>query len=313
MTLRIFTIARPMNELPIELMTKIVKEIDRENYQIVRRVNRKFFYATMIAIDEILLGRNGQTPSFSVSLQQSCSKTNHIFQMEVDSLDRNSCRFRIAPYCRFGFQSLTAIIKKIITGIKANHEQNYNAENYEELARFLKFGWESFRESIPTSLRNAYQTLFGYFIIYQRHIVKTFGSLGNRSPGAMENSIQLSLIAQTWRVIEILAPSLARDPKLCYDNACCGGCVDIKIDGMEQRLFKVVDDILAIGDEKSEEIKLIWEIEFDSNSLKAIVSEVEIRPGIKVISENLIHGERGEFCTLVQLYVQVDKGILFYN
>jgi hypothetical protein len=156
---------------------------------------------------------------------------------------------------------------------------------------------------LPVNLRAAYQTLFG-------HILRTFENLGDKNYKVMESDIQLALLAQAWRVVDILAPRAARDPKLCFDSNCCKGCVDFIIERNFTDSPQVVNDYIAIGDEKACKVNTIWEWTMETGYLKGIESKIDLRDGVELNIGSLVHGEGLEFTTVVDMTLKIEKGWL---
>lgn len=176
-----------------------------------------------------------------------------------------------------------------------------------ELSLFLKKGWDDLKLGLPVNLRAAYQTLFG-------HIVRTFENLSNKNFKVMESDTQLALLAQAWRVVDILAPRAARDLKLCFESNCCKGCVDFSIEKYEEITkdspLVIMEDYISIGDETFCQVNTNWEWTVEKGYLKEIDSKINVRDGVELIINSLVHGEGLEFTTIVEMSLKIEKGWL---
>ncbi|KAL2917393.1 ubiquitinyl hydrolase 1 [Polyrhizophydium stewartii] len=87
--------------------------------------------------------------------------------------------------------------------------------DFRAVSEFLKHGWASMGTLIPAGLMPAYDTLF-------RHVFATFASIFERPSLTADIELQVALLSQTWRVVDVLAPPSGRDLRLCRDTLCCG-------------------------------------------------------------------------------------------
>ncbi|KAJ3355482.1 hypothetical protein HDU91_005671 [Kappamyces sp. JEL0680] len=202
--------------LPPELWINILQNVSRGDLWNCRRVNRLFFYAAVATYDSKLRGTC--PPKLLLYIDQSGTKVS--YKMTADRIDRDWVEFRMVDE-PFGFKGLGRHIQGICAplfdpsaGLEMEEGQvddegplcPFSVERYQNLGLFLSRSWETLQETIPTYLRMAYGTLF-------RHIIKVFETLCSRPGETMARNMQMSILIQVWRLVEMLAPKLSRDTR----------------------------------------------------------------------------------------------------
>ncbi|KAI8927010.1 hypothetical protein BC831DRAFT_454183 [Entophlyctis helioformis] len=94
--------------------------------------------------------------------------------------------------------------------------------DFRNISAFLRRGWATLSDHIPSALIPAYGTLF-------RHIFATYSSVVDRPSMSMDTHLQMALLSQTWRVVDVLAPASGRDMRLCRDPTCCAAALAASI------------------------------------------------------------------------------------
>lgn len=69
---------------------------------------------------------------------------------------------------------------------------------------------------IAPALLPAYTMLFS-------HILRTYDGICTRPSASMQSDLQMALLTQTWRVVDVLAPASSRDVRICTEIGCCAG------------------------------------------------------------------------------------------
>ncbi|EGF82331.1 hypothetical protein BATDEDRAFT_22709 [Batrachochytrium dendrobatidis JAM81] len=121
----------------------------------------------------------------------------------------------------------------------------YQSE-FKRIAAFLQAGWSNLGTLIPASLLPAYSTLF-------RHVFSTYTSVFDRPNLNMDLSLQMALLSQTWRVIDVLAPPGGRDVRLCRDDRCCPSalCATVQCSSWDVQVDDLCDTLDELGLEES--------------------------------------------------------------
>ena len=295
--------------IPLEIITRILDYVDKKTLFCIRAASKSLNTAVYDNLDQLLKGNKAEKPQLVLSLTQECDRHNsRQFKLKVEAIDSKCCWFSVVGMS--GFVGLSQLIGRTAARIMAQPEY-FQGNDYRELSHFLEVGIRNLPVNVPAAVRPAYETLFG-------HIVNTLNVLGNGA--AVGGDLQMSLLAQTWRVIDILAPINSKDMSLCIDNECCGNDslgpttnIDIlsKYQHQPDTYSKCFSDHIFVGSIPQEQSKLKWFWKGDSSFMKSIVHKFDLCPGITVEIEFVQYQENK--LSVGDLRLKVDKWWLLAN
>ncbi|KAJ3251048.1 hypothetical protein HK103_002913 [Boothiomyces macroporosus] len=271
--------------LPTEIWILVFQNLERSDLYTVRKVDKKFSVAALLCLESILRGSTRKSPQLTLTLTQDCNKRSSVVTLQPARIDKEHVYFRLIKNLNSncGFVGLAKILLEMLKNIKLDL---FDRDQYKQLTVFLKEGWSSMSNQIPMSLRPAYDTLF-------RHILKTFETICDRPGKYMDTDLQISLIFQTWRVVDVLAPRSCRDSQLCSKNDCCAASISVSLerefhDGI---LDKSITSYTTLSDPTECLLSNHWEWNGDRGKIKSFTSNFEVRDGISVNVDCLSCGE----------------------
>jgi hypothetical protein len=295
-----------MGELPLELWTNVLRFASARDLWQVRQCNRVLHSASEACLNEYLRGSRGNKPSIKLKVRQDCNKAKRFYNLLPSKIGKDFCQFKIMQD-QFGFIGLSKVIEVAATNIITRPATgNFIVQDYQSLSRFLQKGWETMPASIPSALRPAYVTLFG-------HIVKTIETLVERPENKMNEELQMTVLAQTWRVIEVLAPSIARDLRICCNNECCDGGTDISIEVENWGSSECERKAYHVGLQNSTVSPSTprWTWSSTTSFMKSTIYTVTVCNGVEMTLEALQHEETQ--MSIVDLSLNIKKWWLLAN
>lgn len=135
-------------------------------------------------------------------------------------------------------------------------------------------------------------------------MLHTFTGLCERDQKYMDANLQLALICQTWRVVDVLAPPSTRDTRVCNEQGCCGAVMDLEIACSWP--WDTIADQIAVTDPEMCKVDTLWEWNHEKGNLKLIRSILNVS-GIKTTIHFLAHGEHAEHLSVVDIKATMKK------
>ncbi|KAJ3270677.1 hypothetical protein HDV01_007501 [Terramyces sp. JEL0728] len=271
--------------LPIEIWILVFQNLDRSDLYTARQVDKQFSIAALLCLESLLRGYTRNPPQLTLTLTQDCNKRSSVVTLHPVRVDKDHVYFKLIKNLNSncGFVGLAKILTEMLKNIKLDL---FDRDQYKQLTVFLKEGWNSMSNQIPMSLRPAYDTLF-------RHILKTFETICERPGKYMDTDLQISLIFQTWRVVDVLAPRSCRDTQLCSKNDCCAASISVSLerefhDGVSD---KSISTFTTLSDEAECRLSNVWEWNGERGNIKSFTSSFDIKEGITVEVESLSCGD----------------------
>ena len=133
----------------------------------------------------------------------------------------------------------------------------------------------------------------------------------------MDADLQLALLCQTWRVVDVLSPGIARDAKLCLDNDCCQGWLFVNLNAstwptyqreqQEEIHLLDVETHLPIPPEHEEVL-----LESETGALKVKTFYCDIEQG-KLQLDCLAHGAGNESISLIDVKLHIKSKWLVHG
>jgi hypothetical protein len=281
-----FLYKMPINNLPIEIWAKVCEHISsKEIWKIRLSLNSNFLRAVRLTLHRNLMGISGKRPQIILKVLQNCNGNQAKFILVPDVAASTDFYVTFTPL-DVGFQGLGRLLSKIIEPLLSDrvnachgHDQDFQCEgevkpfarqDFQKLTTFFKSRWNDLKTKLPHQIQSAYSVLFG-------HILNTLETLCDRPQEFMDISLQMSVLVQTWRVIDILSSPGLRDPQIgcqCRQGKSCFSEMSFIFerdfgDGHEETrpLEFDVSDFGGVVDD------LAWEWDQNNVSLKAISAE----------------------------------------
>ena len=300
---RTMEISMSISSLPLELLSRIFQFIERPHHWSLRTTSRLFYRVIYDNFDQLLNGRQGYKPKLIISISQDCDR-HHVREYELvpDIITKNECLFRLSS-ATFGFVGLTRVLEYVANRI-LNQIGHFESHDYLLISQFLNDGWQNMPLDIPVSIRPAYSTLFGY-------IVKTLQTLSSTTESTMDSDLQMSLLAQTWRVIDILAPPNSRDLTLCSDEQCCGEQTVITLNSHYKSDETQLEHYISLGNKPNSQKKTKWAWKGESSFMRSSIHKINLCPGMVMEFEALQYMENK--VSVGDLRLKVDKWWLLAN
>ena len=297
-----------ITKLPLEILSLVFDHLERPLHWKLRTVCRLFNTATYYNFDQLLRGKKGFKPVLVLSISQDCDR-HHVreYEMIPDNIMAKECLFQLSK-TRVGFSGLARLIENTASAILANINV-FNSGAYHRMSIFLENGWQDLPLDLPASVRAAYGTLFG-------HLVRTLQSLGTVEQVSMDSNLQMSLLAQTWRVVDTLVPVNSRDLTLCNRDDCCGENTTVSLASHYSQSEcgnqgSWLSHSISLGNNPdcSSEIKWAWKGE--TTFMKSSIHKIRLCPGMVMEFEALQYEENK--VSVGDLRLKVDKWWLLAN
>ena len=337
------------NEIfPNEIWLQILSNLDYKDLSKTFYANSQLRTATGLLIDGLLKGSIAsfcprKTPPYLLlNLAQESSGSLISYKLVANQfLSKDWIVFSLEKReIQLGFIGLAAQVAQICSGLYGNknlpplpgsssssdvlqeQECKFDRKAYGNLNTFLKKGWASLQGVIPPTLQLAYGTLFN-------HILNTFDTLCERPGDTMERDLQMSLVAQIWRVVDVLTPKTARDPK--FDTGVTVSNDPHYYSDLDVKLERVWDKNDEQGDTKKLEFESIsfgpqsrcdFEINWEWNTEKGKIRSITCtfkdrgdRYGFPVFFEltGIMFGENFDFVSLSDVRVKIPKSYFLFQ
>jgi len=243
--------ARNINDVPVEIWMEVASHLPhKELWRIRESLNSAFYKASKITVQRLFSGLTpNPIPKLIFSITRECNDNISKFILVPDpnaGAEAQTSSFVSFVPLEKGFQGLGKIINRISdklskdvsvgafnrSSIDGNRDTDPNKEEmmtefprseFRKLSNFFRTKWEDYKKYLPGSVQSAYSILFS-------HIMNTLETLCNRPQNTMDVGLQMSVLAQTWRVIDILSAPSYKDPR--SDCDCDGGCGDFAFSHM---------------------------------------------------------------------------------
>jgi hypothetical protein len=297
-------------QLPNELWFQIIETVEniadiwtmsQVSYSL-RKIGSNVFAKKMLSADT--------QPKFYLHFSERCGSNAKVC-LTPNGIANGNVKFSLCsqPGDVDGFRGfarlLVDLFRNILKDAASVTEQGqpvlFRRESFLQLQKFLKDGWESVTGTLPAHLRAAYSTLFN-------HIYRTYDGVCNRPTPQMSAEIQMSLIAQTWRVLDILSPNGPRDFKVCTAENCCSGLTQCKGTRSSPNIpdFSLMFPEFSLYESSEQfltENELLFATDTGSFRVKTFAIPMKCQPNLTIVC--LAYGENQENMTIIDVTMNI--------